>query len=203
MICTEHQCIFVHIPRTGGTSIEQKLGLFETPFHTAQDHRPIYVIHNEVDKKEFDRYFKFTIVRNPWSRLFSWYKCVLNDVEYKQSLGVPDSCSFHDFITTHSDQWVLKPQLYWLKDTSDMVHMDFIGRFNRLEHDFAKVGKLLGLKDTSLPRLLPAPELKTSGEQSYHHHYDPELKKIVADRYAEEIELFGFSFDDEAQALSA
>ena len=40
MISHKHKAIFVHIPKTAGSSIEKKLGLFEHLERHVQDHRP-------------------------------------------------------------------------------------------------------------------------------------------------------------------
>src|SRR5215510_9726425 len=104
MISNEYKCIFIHIPKCAGTSIESALGhnLHYTG-REAQDHRTIRMIEKPiftrslfqskenlfealrrvkhglrregnprnrltVTRDQYDRYFKFTIVRNPWSR---------------------------------------------------------------------------------------------------------------------------------------
>jgi hypothetical protein len=41
MISHEYKCIFVHIPKTAGSSIEQKLGWFDELKWGVQDHRTI------------------------------------------------------------------------------------------------------------------------------------------------------------------
>ncbi len=44
MISHEHKCIFIHVPKVAGSSIEQKLGLFQELKGGVQDHRPLHII---------------------------------------------------------------------------------------------------------------------------------------------------------------
>lgn len=220
MISHEFKCIFIHIPKTAGTSIEKKLGLF--PEHGSkrgmQDHRTIAEIEpltikqtlaracsanigrlwpniknrvrrgTEITPKQFSEYYKFTIVRNPWTRAFSWYKNVMKDPHHQKVLHVPPDCTFKEFVNKHLEGHIMRTQTAWLKDTSGKLAMDFIGRFENLEHDFAEICQRLGFDDVNLPKVM-------MGDGSdYIAHYDEQTSEIIAKRYAEEIALFGYSF---------
>ena len=86
MILEKPKILFVHIPRTGGSSIEKffdftpKLDHYkkQTQHSTLQE----YSEHCDVKK-----YFKFTVVRNPWDRLLSWYLWSFAEVIYFQYLS--------------------------------------------------------------------------------------------------------------------
>jgi hypothetical protein len=67
MINNEYKFIFMHITKTGGSSIE-KLFNYEGIKHQ----RPIELI-NILGQTTWDSYFKFTFVRNPWDRTVSEY----------------------------------------------------------------------------------------------------------------------------------
>lgn len=63
-----YRCIFVHIPKAAGISMSRALfGNF------AGNHKSVETYQRIFSKKEFNSYFKFTFVRNPWDRLFSAY----------------------------------------------------------------------------------------------------------------------------------
>jgi hypothetical protein len=220
MISHEHKCIFIHIPKTAGTSISYKLGLFKELKRGVQDHRTIrtieppslldvkrlaikgdirplagYIINIFNGKKfvspnQYKTYFKFTFVRNSWARVFSRYKKVMTDNLHKKSLGVSDDCTFKEFLNNHLNQWALKPQLYWITDKRGKIPMDFIGRYEKLEEDFSHVCNVLGIKDASLPRLLSGDDLH------YTQFYDEEMKDIIARKYSEEIAFFKFEFGE-------
>lgn len=224
VISHEHSCIFIHIPKTAGTSIEKKLGHFDELTRGVQDHRPISVLQpfavshlvrplvrgrpvdaarwlrgdlqtalrggKELSRAQYESYFKFTFVRNPWARVYSWYRNVVRDETHRRNFGIAADCPFDIYVRDHLTQWAIRPQLQWLTDRADRVVMDFIGRFERLEEDFERVCDVLNLGDASLPRLV------AGGGDEYQSQYDERSRAIVASRYREEIERFGFEFGE-------
>ena len=69
----KHRCIFVHIPKCGGISVGRALfGTYYGNHMNALTYQLIF------DKSTYDAYFKFTFVRNPWSRLFSAFHFLRN-----------------------------------------------------------------------------------------------------------------------------
>src|SRR5437764_11835271 len=93
MISHKYRTIFVHIPKTGGQSVENVFltlhGLtWETreplllrpnsdrnlgPSQLAHLRAKEYVACGHIDQENFDSYFKFAFVRNPWERIVSGY----------------------------------------------------------------------------------------------------------------------------------
>ncbi len=225
MINQQHKCIFIHIPKTGGTSIEKKLGHFRDLRYGVQDHRNIREIrprtffdkagllfsrnshfsriqflraplrsfrHSErtLSKEQFDNYFKFAFVRNPWDRMHSWYCHVMRVEEHKRDMKLSDDCSFKEFILDHQDvNYGFLSQLHWIEDYGGSIPLDFIGRFESLQKDFDHVAERIGLPNSNLPHLLKRKNLP------YIQAYDSELRDFVANHFEREIRLFGYTFD--------
>ena len=71
MIIDKYKTIFVHIPKNAGTAIET---LFGNSSFRIQPYKHANI--HEIKKKftkSYDCYSKFTIVRNPYDKMVSWY----------------------------------------------------------------------------------------------------------------------------------
>lgn len=231
MVSHKHKCIFIHIPKTGGSSVEMKLGLFEKLEWGVQDHRTIrafqpvtlpivlkfmfvrlmgmrrspkgyvgkYILkdylrlgkNSRLTQKAYNNYFKFTIVRNPWARVFSWYLAVMHDPRH----GV-EKKDFTTFLKENKDNWALKPQLYWIRDLNHEIGMDYIVRFEELQKGMTEVLEHLKIADTTLPHLLDRSQGKDPGQhKDYREAYNSAMIDIVAKRYKEEINIFNYRFE--------
>ncbi len=224
MISHDYKCIFIHIPKCAGTSIERALGHLDNhKGRGGQDHRSIRLIEeplvlNEVlsskenimevirrgryrfrnvansrnkytvTKEQYDSYFKFTFVRNPWARAYSWYKNVMRDEYHKNSLNISADISFKDFLKKFSGTGMLKPQMYWIKNFSGNIPLDFVGRFENLSEDFEYVCNKINANGIELTH-----EIIGSGED-YRVHYDKESIEIIIKNYKEEIDTFMYEF---------
>ena len=78
MINHEYKFIFIHIPRTGGSSIEQcitgdEARKLNTMNGREQKHNNLFEYKETMNRETFNEYFKFTFVRNPWDVMISKY----------------------------------------------------------------------------------------------------------------------------------
>jgi len=227
MISHKYRCIFIHIPKTAGTSIERALGHLDGyTEREGQDHRSLRMIEQPfpqlaafsskenileiarivryrfrsqknpnnkitVTADQYQDYFKFTVVRNPWARAYSWYKNVMRDDIHRQSYGITREISFKQFLTDFGGKGMLKPQTYWIKNFKGEILLDYICRFESLEDDFAEVCRRMGIEPPPLPHEIQGPS------SNYQEAYDSETVDMVRTLYGEEITLFKYEFDAE------
>lgn len=168
MIIKEHKAIFIHIPKCAGSSIENKFGKdknSEADHSRILDlitispmHLPEILLKNTSDlevfkravgsiikpsviyKKDFNNYYKFTFVRNPWSRVVSFYHFItVIRKNYATIENISPLISFDNFVVNHLNIWDLKPQYWWLTNGRDISSLDFIGKFENLQPDFEHI----------------------------------------------------------------
>lgn len=224
MISHEHKCIFIHIPKCAGTSIEAALGHLDGHVgRGGQDHRSIrrieapflqpeilsgrenamealrrvrhrYRAHLNfrnkitVTRQQYETYFKFTIVRNPWTRAYSWYRNVIKNDVLKRELNIDGDIPFNLFLKKFAGKGMLRPQTYWLKNFKGAFPLDYVGRFENLSDDFRICCANMNVEPIDLPHR------NNSRIANFDDAYDGESIDLVASVYKEEIELFGYSF---------
>lgn len=231
MICRAVECIFVHIPKAAGQSVEMyfmnRLNLNrENEAHREQmllhdNNDPArgtqklshlsateYVSCGHISQQNFDRYYKFSFVRNPWSRLVSEYR-------YRNFLSHK---SFKDFVMNKLPKpgWDDKyrhvmPQTEMLYDDNGHLLVDFVGKFETLQQDFDQVCEQLGFAESGLPHINSSDkksrELRRkarnilhrnneSGLRIYTKFYDDETREFVSELYRSDIKNFDYSFRD-------
>lgn len=178
MVSHQDKCVFVHVPKAAGQSVEsvfvERAGLtWENreslllrpnadprmgPPRLAHLMAQEYVELGHMTAEQFKQYFTFSFVRNPWARLVSEYN-------YRRLLGDKNfQCSFKTFLfkrfpTPESDNHNLVndyyrhiiPQWKFLYDQEGNQLVDFIGKFETLQQDFNTVCQQLNIDEILLP----------------------------------------------------
>lgn len=190
------RCIFVHIQKTAGASIEDALRAHDTEvgssLHAGRRHMTAREIRGIVPRDTWDAYFKFAFVRNPWDRLVSWYHmCVQVTDPNPFSRYVRDVApTFEDFVTkatTGMGERTTRNQLDYVADERGAVIVDYVGRYETLAADFGHVCRRFGLA-------AELPHVNTSAHRDYRDYYTAATRDIVAQRFARDIEHFGYAF---------
>jgi hypothetical protein len=190
VILHQHRCIFVKVPKTGGTSICRVIGRTEKP------HLDIVQIREELKQslkgeaaRVFQDYFKFGFVRNPWDRTVSLYL-------RREGIQLAGAMTFEEFvgwIRNASDTCIhpssKKNQLDWFADEEGKVAVDFIGKFENLHADWGKVQERLGLR-ADLPHLRQSP----ARTRHYTEYYTPTTRDVIAQKFRVDIEYFGYEY---------
>jgi hypothetical protein len=102
VICHNKKCIYIHIPKTAGTSVEQFLrenGQNGLQYHGVRDGRSMHHFTAFDLKLEnpniFNIYYKFSIIRNPYDRLLSeYYWTPIPGVGYKSGQTKADFITY-------------------------------------------------------------------------------------------------------------
>jgi Sulfotransferase family len=213
VISHRYKCIFVEVPKTGSTSIRAILGKAIRPHlnlweikllmerywmvRGGRKDRLLECLYPMLPKKrrlergreQFETYFKFGFVRNPWDRIVSLY-------ERKEAIELRDRMNFEQFVDwiqyssatcVHSSPH--RYQLDWFVDPNGNVLADFIGRFERLAEDWAFVARKLGVNEV-LPHSRPNPRAR-----HYTEYYNARMRDLIGAKFKVDIETFGYQFE--------
>jgi len=86
-----------------------------------------------VIREQYDEYYKFTIIRNPWARAYSWYKNMVRHEALHQKYGITAELTFKDFLRNHAGKDLLKPQTWWLNRLDESINLDQAGRIETVQ----------------------------------------------------------------------
>ena len=170
MIDRNRRFIFIHIPKCGGTSLEDVVwpvprrvedlwGGFIDPWHNPYQtgglqHLTAALVRQHVGAAEFDRCFRFAFVRNPFDRVLSQYRYMRRRADLREFIGMgveDDLMTYLQRIQTRQHvQWM--PQCDFLLDADGTCLVDHVAKLEQAAAGFAKVVAHLGLPPgTRLP----------------------------------------------------
>jgi len=191
MIDHKNKFIFIHIPKTGGSSIES---IFRPSIITKTGickdiPNKHYTLDSLLKNEEINlsNFFSFSFIRNPWDKVLSHYLFFIKG-------GFDHRGSFFNFVKYYCDTdhkgWKnndFLPQFDYLS-LDDSLAINFIGRFENLQEDFNKACDRIGIARKQLPIT------NKTKHENYTEYYDNETRQIVAEKYAKDIEYFGYKF---------
>ena len=213
MISHKYKCIFVEVPKTGSSSIRAIIG--DPPYphlnicqikSKMKDNWTHYggiqnkilerlylwlpgKKRNEIGEKQFNSYFKFGFVRNPWDRVVSLYN-------RKEGLQLRDEMTFDAFVKwiKYSSSTCVYPlphvnQLDWFVDPHGNLLVDFIGKFENIDNDWGTIAGKLGLTQE-----LPHKNKNPKKRKHYTEYYSETTKKDIQDKFRTDIEYFKYEF---------
>lgn len=209
MVCyhEEKKIIYIHVPKTGGMTIEiiliEKFGFKNFTFpngpyeflnnNEGKEGFLKYILkHSEESKKipDLDKFERFTFVRNPYDRAYS-------GIRYLSEKCTEDNNKFSDTILDFYEKTLKRPfyfmhfnmtQCQVLRDLDNKINMKYIGRFENFIPDLEDIlFNKLGFNRINI--------------SSYHiHKTDPSLldydinvvKEIVNHLHKEDFEYFSY-----------
>ncbi len=198
MISHKYRCIFVHIPRTAGSSIEEWICGEDwwnqdpsTKHLTANTARSLYADH-------WDDYFTFSFVRNPWERMLSClhferhFGISMADGEldfsgYEQRFGSPITLEVDYRFHERAD--VLRRQHRPGSVYGNLLDeaLDFVGKYETLDSDIAHIARILGI-DARFNSTLKGSTARPSIDDMYGDRSDLWIRTS----FAEDLQRFDY-----------
>lgn len=212
IISYSHNFLFVHVPKTGGSSVTEALrpcahltqdcwmnrllawvGIHVN--HYAPYRQKLFRLHTtaaefqrELPRDVFRGLFKFAFVRNPWDAMVSYYHFMVTNPRHHRHQWAKNSGGFEAWLESETRRRKRTPQLGRITDKQGQVLVDVVGRYETLNDDFARICQRLGLSAT-------LPHTNRSGHRDYRTYYTDRGIELVANACRVDIEFFGYKFE--------
>lgn len=206
--------VFVHIPKTGGTSLALMLEgkamkddilIGDTPKAQRRKgrlakvrtvgrlwkHSTLSDVEGLVSREEMAELYVFTLVRNPWDRALSYYSWLKAQGFDHPSVRLAAQLPFDQFVMHPLIQGAFKAQPYasYVTDPDGRERCNRFLRLEQLEQDLALLEHDLGL------RLGPVPHTNRSDRAgTYRDSYTSVTRQVIEKVAAEDIVRFGYEF---------
>jgi hypothetical protein len=214
ILSTGRSYVFVHIPKTGGTSMALALEaramrddimLGDTPKARQRrrkvqgmetrgrlwKHSTLSDIEGLVPDDVLDGLFAFTLVRNPWDRAVSYYHWLRSQSFDHPSVRLAKAAAFADFVRDPRTMAAFRqaPASHYMRRSDGTQQCDAYIRIEHLATDVAPLVAHLGF-DLTLPHAN-----RSDRDRDYRTYFTDESAQAVADSCAEDIAQFGYGFD--------
>lgn len=192
MISHQHKFLFIHIPRTGGTSIEEQ---FQYNSYVNNDkHWILDDWKKTLDVNTFQNYFKFTFIRNPWDSIISKYKDVWFTSKHPGGpIGERAGKSLKYFLEHYKTPAHERGETF--HDYFDPKQIDFVGRFENRNNDLEYISKRIGVsinKDIHTRKK----QMLDKNKKHYTEYYDDYTRELVSTIYSKDIKFYGYEFGE-------
>lgn len=217
MISIEKKFLFIHVPKTGGNSIQQNLRDFSEDkiesrlrhqdgienFGVTNDkygtkkHSPLSHYKEVVDPHMFKSLFKFSTIRNPWDMCISFYfsphrgKIDWDRDKFKEFIQNKKSLMHYISTESYIEKINRKLKLTRLNEYKPLTNdIDFLIRFENLNEDFRKVCEIIEIPFKELPHR------NKSSRYHYTKYYDSELIELVKKKFKKEIKYANYIYGE-------
>ncbi len=206
--------IFVHAPKTGGTSLALALEaramaddimLGDTPKAKKRrrrlsgaeasgrlwKHSRLSDLYGLVTQQEIEDFFVFTLVRNPWARMVSYYHWLQTQSFAHPAVTLAKSTDFPGFLRAPLTRASFRaaPYTAYVTDAEGVERADLFIRLEHLDEDLAPLETHLGF------RLAPLPHVNQSNRtRDWRGCYGESEAEIVAELCQSDINRFGYAF---------
>ncbi len=191
LVCDSYRFAFVHVHRTGGTSISEMCKrLLPNTRQKLSQHT--HFGSTALDLDAVNGYNVYAFVRNPWDRLYSWYSLF---AEYNPRKD-QESFSLEEFLLDYSriarnyglDSDFRFNQLDYLRDHHGKLIPQFVGRYEAFAQDAVRMFETLGISVDHVSWL------NATTHPCFRSEYSVAAKEFVADRCSADIKYWGYQF---------
>ena len=186
MYSDSHKFIFVHIGKCAGTSIKKALASVDGLTHShGGGHASLLELQTFIKESgnEPEKYFSFSVARNPWDRHVSLYHHMTTITKRYPNNPAKAKIEFHGSF----EDFVLggPPQKF------DYSLVNYVIQYENLIEDFDHVCKHLSIQTPILPHIDYNTGRPKINYQSYYNNF---TRKKISELYSADIDRFGYQF---------
>ncbi len=207
---------FIHVYKVAGTSVKNALREYDclhhqflsklitkiTKFKVYPDnyigklrqlndlytgHGKLHDLERYLPKELYQQYFKFALVRNPWSWQVSFFEYTRRQKTHFQHDLMNQFLSFEDYL-----QWRLEGefrlQTDFILNNKGEFDLNYLGRLETIDKDWAEICQKIGITKNLT-------KLNSSNKKDYRSYYTDATAALVEEAYRQDIENFGYDFD--------
>jgi hypothetical protein len=197
MIFPEENIGYVHIPKNAGTSIERWL----IEYANANQKEIIFTKSQHSFSEDVTQYQEnyFTIIRNPYSRICSYYEFAKRRIEFWEPNGFKHNEPFpslfefiertHNLKEVHLSQngevanyMITSNQVEWIRSGNPILisYENINVEFNKIKEHFNWYREL--------------PVINASTKRSYRSYYNTKTRKLVEKIFQEDFDTFKYTW---------
>ena len=221
MISHQYNCIFIHISKCAGSSIESAFGIDISDISSSNnenlygwnDEHKLFLQHGTpqqlldfgfINKKIWDTYYKFVIIRNPWERAVSdyiWMIHAIKKVDSFKNFLLRDG-KFKDVLTNENNDsyrgdHLNKQKDYFFYNGNEVIY-DNIIRMEDINTGLNKVISDLSLPDDFFKRKVNVSKKKYD---HYSHFYNAKKKRLFEYIFSEDIEFLDYKYEERKKGI--
>ena len=208
IVSHSHRFIFAAVPKTGTHAVRQALRehMDETDFEQVglfvnkrfpweglaaiqHGHLSLRQVRPYLGDDAFNSYVKFAFVRNPFDRFVSYCAFMLRGGDDFQQH--PREAMYHFLFRAPPENHILfQPQAMLLTDDDGTTLLtDMVGRVEDMQGSYDAICARIGMTSRPLDRV------NGTKRGDYRDYYDQALIDGVSAHYAQDLDLFGYTFE--------
>lgn len=216
IVSNEKKFIFVHNPKTAGTSMESALSAYGNAFNRSNyqkirflmtrknilpswkyrhyhKHMKAFEARRFFSDQEWNSLFKFGFVRNPYDRMVSLYLFAKRHTSTRSHDLVSKMDTFQKFADSliseerFQENREIFQKTYFQDEGREKFIVDFIGRFENINEDFPKILETIGIS------VKLGWELR-SDRKDYREYYDSRTRKLIESYCEPDLDEFKYTF---------